>query len=75
MKTIDLKTANRLIETAFKIARAHGHLPITCCVVEGFLSELARQISQPMMPMTATAMTSIRRTREPLFDGRSTGPS
>ena len=34
MKTIDLKTANRLIETAFKIARAHGHLPITCCVVD-----------------------------------------
>ncbi len=34
MKTIDLKTANRLIETAFKIARSHGHLPVTCCVVD-----------------------------------------
>ena len=34
MNTIDLKTANRLIETAFRIARAHGHLPITCCVVD-----------------------------------------
>ena len=34
MDTIDLKTANRLIETAFRIARAHGHLPITCCVVD-----------------------------------------
>ena len=34
MNTIDLKTANRLIETAFRIARQHGHLPITCCVVD-----------------------------------------
>ena len=34
MKTIDLKTANALIETAFRIARSHGHLPITCCVVD-----------------------------------------
>ena len=34
MNTIDLKTANRLNETAFRIARAHGHLPITCCVVD-----------------------------------------
>jgi len=34
MKTIDLKTANRLIEAALRIARRHGHLPITCCVVD-----------------------------------------
>src|SRR5262249_20015419 len=34
MNTIDLKTANRLIETAFRIARSHKHLPITCCVVD-----------------------------------------
>jgi len=34
MNTIDLKTANRLIETAFRIARQRGHLPITCCVVD-----------------------------------------
>jgi uncharacterized protein GlcG (DUF336 family) len=34
MNTIDLKTANRLIETAFRIARQHGHLPVTCCVVD-----------------------------------------
>jgi uncharacterized protein GlcG (DUF336 family) len=34
MKTIDLKTANRLIETCFKLARSHGHLPITCAVVD-----------------------------------------
>jgi uncharacterized protein GlcG (DUF336 family) len=34
MKTIDLKTANALIETAFRIARSHEHLPITCCVVD-----------------------------------------
>ena len=34
MKTIDLETANRLIKTAFGIARRHGHLPITSCVVD-----------------------------------------
>lgn len=34
MSKIDLKTANRLIETAFKIARSHKHLPLTCCVVD-----------------------------------------
>ena len=34
MTTMDLKTANRLIETALRIARGHGHLPITCCVVD-----------------------------------------
>jgi uncharacterized protein GlcG (DUF336 family) len=34
MKTIDLETANRLIATAIRIARRHGHLPITCCVVD-----------------------------------------
>jgi uncharacterized protein GlcG (DUF336 family) len=34
MDTIDLKTANRLIEIAFRAARQHGHLPITCCVVD-----------------------------------------
>ena len=34
MNTLDLKTANQLIETAFRIAREHKHLPITCCVVD-----------------------------------------
>lgn len=34
MPTINLETANRLIATAFEIARGHGHLPITCCVVD-----------------------------------------
>jgi len=34
MKTIDLDTANRLIKAAIAIARRHGHLPITCCVVD-----------------------------------------
>jgi uncharacterized protein GlcG (DUF336 family) len=34
MKTIDLELANRLIKTAIAIARRHGHLPITCCVVD-----------------------------------------
>ena len=34
MNTIDLKTANRLIEACFKLARQHGHLPLTACVVD-----------------------------------------
>lgn len=34
MKTINLETANRLIATAFRLARGHGHLPLTCCVVD-----------------------------------------
>ena len=34
MNTINLETANRLIETALRIARRHGHQPITCCVVD-----------------------------------------
>ena len=31
---MDLKTANRIIETAFRLAREHKHLPITCAVVD-----------------------------------------
>ena len=34
MSTLDLKAANRLIETAFRMAREHKHMPITCCVVD-----------------------------------------
>lgn len=34
MKTIDLETANRLIATAIRLARKHGHLPLTYCVVD-----------------------------------------
>src|SRR5947209_9520756 len=41
-----------------------GGCSMTCGVL-AFFSELARQISQPMTPRTATAITSISRTRLP----------
>lgn len=34
MQSIDLETANKLIATARSIARRHGHLPLTFCVVD-----------------------------------------
>ncbi|HUL94002.1 MAG TPA: heme-binding protein [Burkholderiales bacterium] len=34
MKSINLETANRLIATAIQLARRHGHLPLTYCVVD-----------------------------------------
>jgi len=34
LKTIDLQAANKLIATAIGIARKHGHLPLTYCVVD-----------------------------------------
>jgi uncharacterized protein GlcG (DUF336 family) len=32
--TIDLATANKIIETAIAIARREGHLPLSFCVVD-----------------------------------------
>jgi uncharacterized protein GlcG (DUF336 family) len=34
LKTIDLQAANKLIAAAIGIARKHGHLPLTYCVVD-----------------------------------------
>jgi uncharacterized protein GlcG (DUF336 family) len=34
MQTIDLATANHLIATCLRLAREHGHLPLTACVVD-----------------------------------------